>query len=52
MAGGDGQVFATIGHCKGNLVAIRRLKCPYIDLSKVVLREFRQVKQFLYKVIT
>ncbi|XP_060079814.1 atrial natriuretic peptide receptor 1-like [Ylistrum balloti] len=38
------QLFTAVGHCKGNIVAIRNLKCYSIDLTRSVLMEFHQLQ--------
>ena len=41
-----GQLFTTVGVCKGNTVAIRRLKLKTIELNRPLLLEFQQVIMF------
>ncbi|XP_062586842.1 atrial natriuretic peptide receptor 1-like, partial [Saccostrea cucullata] len=42
--GGDiQQLFTQVGMCRGNLVAIRKLKLKTVEQSKDVLREFREL---------
>ncbi|XP_021348353.1 atrial natriuretic peptide receptor 1-like [Mizuhopecten yessoensis] len=38
------QLFTTVGNCRGNVVAIRDLKCYNIDLTRAVLMEFHQLQ--------